>query len=177
MTKVELLLTQIREQKDCFVYPPVGLPTIHADHILPDDVKEFYGLCDGVSFNLNSGSEFHILSAYQITIANPLLLIGTPEDYMPDEDDISWAWYAIAHDSNGNYITIDFGSKRLGRCYDSHFPYQAVQGTSPIIALSFTEFLERFFATYNSQDWYWEVQVFQSYGDAYDGVTEKQDDI
>jgi hypothetical protein len=39
---------------------------------------------------------------------------------------------------------------------------------APVIALSFTELLQRLFFN-KGQHWYWLNKTFQGYGDAYDG--------
>ena len=56
---------------------------------------------------------------------------------------------------------------RLGYCYDSFWDRYSVVGEQSIIAKSFTELLERIYASKGNM-WYWMREDFSSYGDAYD---------
>ncbi len=49
---------------------------------------------------------------------------------------------------------------RMDRCYTD-------KGNSPVIALSFTEFLKLILEN-PGDEWYWEKPGFESLGDAYD---------
>ena len=56
---------------------------------------------------------------------------------------------------------------RLGYCYDSFWDRYCVVGEQSIITKSFTELLERIYASKGNM-WYWMREDFSSYGDAYD---------
>ena len=164
------LFKHIQSTSDCEVSAPTGLPVILDEHVLPEDLQEFYGLCGGVSVYRKSSRRFGILAPERVVQANPLLLPGlTPEQSASSANDISWSWYIIAHDYGGNYLTIDLSKDRLGRCYDSFFDRHAMPGYCPIIARSFTDLLTRLLE--NQQEYpYWELADFVPMGDAYDGI-------
>jgi hypothetical protein len=167
---VQELLERIRSTPDCEVYTPTGLPVTLDGHVLPEDLREFYQLCGGVSLYRTLPKRIGILPAERVVLANPFLWPSiTPEQAATSADDISWSWYVIAHDYGGNYLTIDLSRERLGRCYDSFFDRHAMPGYCPIIARSFTELLTRLLDNQQSSP-YWELPDFVSLGDAYDGI-------
>jgi hypothetical protein len=127
------LIEQIRMTPDCSVSDPAGLPLISEGHVLPDDLREFYELCGGLSLFENAEDyRIAIVLPEQVVLANPLI-VGDVSGY----DDISLSWYIIAQDDNNEYLTIDLSKERLGRCYDSFYEIHAVRGSCPIIATSF----------------------------------------
>jgi len=130
---------------------------------LPDDIKEFYNLCGGVSLYLSGESTANIVPPNEFILANPLI-VGER-----CVNDITSNWYIVANDGNGDYLTIDLEKERLGRCYDSFWDSHGVVGECPIIANSFTEILERLIDN-KGQHWYWLSDGFEALGDAYDGI-------
>jgi len=170
------LLTQIKVTADCEVYPVRGLPIIKEEHIIPDDMKEFYELCGGVSLFRHQSKRFCIVPPENVALANPIL---EPEVSKDQRDrvagDISWSWYIIAHDWGGNYLTIDLSQQRLGWCYNSFLGYHAMPGYCPIIAHSFTELVKRLYES-GDDAFYWDEPNFTSLGDAYDGIDYQRDE-
>jgi hypothetical protein len=167
---IQELLKRVQSTADCEIYAPTGLPLIREEHMVPEDLHEFYNLCSGVSLYRKSPKRIRIVPPEGVAQANPLLLPGlTPGQASASANDISWSWYIIAHDYGGNYLTIDLSKQRLGRCYDSFFDRHAMPGYCPIIALSFTELLTRLIEN-QSEYPYWELSNFVSSGDAYDGI-------
>jgi len=158
---IEQLLSDIAGNQRCSVEAPKGLPSISPDHVLPDDLKDFYFRAGGVSLFLSSAYGLSIVSPDEVVLANPVI-VG---DLYPE--DISSTWYIIAKDTNGDYYTIDLHPDRLGRCYDSFWDRHAVAGSSTIVALSFTEFLQRMYEN-NGDHWYFAKRDFVRIGDAYD---------
>ena len=51
--------------------------------------------------------------------------------------------YLGKYDSEDNYITIDLYKEKNGRCYDSFWDRHGVVGECSVIAISFTELIER----------------------------------
>lgn len=51
-------------------------------------------------------------------------------------------------------VTIDCSADRLGRCYDSFWDSHGVAGSCSIVALSFTDLLQRLLDN-NGDYWYW----------------------
>ncbi|MED2011232.1 MULTISPECIES: SMI1/KNR4 family protein [Brevibacillus] len=161
--RISQLTTIIKTLPNCIVHPSQGLPEIKGYHDLPNDVREFYTLCGGVSLFQNADYPVNIVSPQEFILAN-LVIVG---DLC--EEDISSNWYIIANDGKGEYLTIDLSQERLGKCYDSFFDRHGVVGESQVIALSFTEFLERLVESRGGY-WYWLQEDFISLGDAYDGI-------
>jgi hypothetical protein len=146
---------------DCVVHPPVGVPSLEKEHLLPKDVEEFYKICGGLDLFIHSSYPIYLVPPSQFILANPII-IG--ERY---EEDITADWYIFAHDGNGDYLTIDLNKKRLGRCYDSFHDRHGVVGDCPIIGTSFTDTLKRLISN-RGDYWYWLKDDFVSLGDAYD---------
>lgn len=145
----------------CVVFPPQGIPTIDPTLELPLDVHEFYEVCGGVTLFQHADYQVNIVPPQEFVLSNPVL-VGER-----CEEDISSNWYLVANDGHGEYLTIDLDPSRLGRCYDSFHDRHGVVGESSIIALSFTDLLERLIKN-KGQYWYWLQDDFASLGDAYE---------
>ncbi|WP_058487105.1 SMI1/KNR4 family protein [Defluviitalea phaphyphila] len=160
---IKEIIQEFKKHNNFEVKEPCGYPKIKNEHILPDDIKEFYSMCGGIMCYIEKGGfPIEILSPFNVKQAN-LVLLG--KEY---EEDISSSWYIIADAGDGNYISIDCNSSRLGRCYESFEYSHAVAGNCPIIALSFTELLNNIF-NYRGDYFYWKDNpYFNAYGDAYD---------
>ncbi|MEN2773573.1 SMI1/KNR4 family protein [Acetivibrio clariflavus] len=161
--EVEEIINKMRKDSNFEVKKPCGYPTVMNGHVLPEDLKEFYRLCGGVDCYVNYGGfPISILSPMEVKLSN-LVLLGKKYS-----EDISSSWYLIADAQDGNYISIDFGPSRLGRCYESFEYSHAVVGNCPIISLSFTELLYNLFK-YKGDYFFWKNNnEFVNLGDAYD---------
>jgi hypothetical protein len=165
--RIEELLTQIQAAPGCQIKAPTRLPQIEAPFRLPDDLREFYQICGGLTLAENTKYALTIVSADHCVPANPVLLGEVAElARLANAEDISWSWYILADYGNGDYITIDLAPQRLGRCYDSSHETHGLRGETPIIALSFTDLLASLFQT-RGQYWYWLQRNFVPLGDAY----------
>jgi hypothetical protein len=160
---IKQLVTKIKTLPDCIVYPSKGLPSIEESYTIPDDIREFYELCGGVSLFTSAESVANIVPPDEFIPANPVI-VGER-----CEEDITADWYIIANDGNGDYLTIDLNKNRIGRCYDSFWDRHGIVGECAIIATSFTDLLERLVDN-KGQRWYWLRDGFNSLGDAYDEV-------
>ena len=147
----------------CEVLPPSGKPNIKDGLSLPVDLDEFYESCGGARLFQNSEYGINIVTPQEFVLANPVIVGETFDD-----EDISSNWYIVANNGGGEYITIDLGINRTGRCYDSFYDRHAVAGESKIIAMSFMELLERIMQS-KGEYWYWLSNQFDL-GDAYDDV-------
>ena len=138
---IEIVFDQIKSIPDCIIYPPTGVPIIEANHILPQDLMRFYVLCGGMDLYRNADYAVQILSPEKVKRANPII-IGSVMD-LPingiEKGHFLENWYVIAHDFNGDYLSIDLNPVNNGVCYDSH--HELHPGNSPVIANSFTELL------------------------------------
>jgi antitoxin YokJ len=160
-TEIKEIVTRIAETPDCVVETARGLPHLHEGHVLPEDVEAFYELCGGASLYRSSSYTANIVGPEAFQLANPII-VG-----VNGEVDISSAWYVIADDGYGEYLTIDCSLQRLGRCYDSFSDRHGVRGSCPIIAVSFMDLLSRLLQN-RGEHWYWLQAGFDSLGDAYD---------
>ncbi len=158
---IDELLETISADAACRVHAPVGKPHVEPEHTLPPDVRKFYELCGGVDLFPDRDYSHFFLPPDEVVLANPLLLGQRVEG------DRSDSWYLIAHDGNGDYLTLDCGSERTGQCYDSFHETHVAAGQTPVIARSFTELLERCYAN-RGEYLYWLRDDFASLGDAYD---------
>lgn len=164
------LLDTTRKTAGCTILPPVGLPTMEPSHTLPEDVRTFYSLCGGAILHAVSPYSVTLVGPEDFVLANSKILIGFSEEALAAAmHEISGSWYIIGGYDNTEYICIDCNPLRLGRCYYSFWDRHGMQGYSPIIALSFTELLERLLQA-RGEEPYWEQEGFVSYGDAYDDV-------
>ena len=155
------VLRRITADGGCRLLPPSGVPAVASEHRIPDDVLEFYRVAGGAALFPGSNYDYSIVGPEEVRPANRVLRLD------PEEGDISEAWYIIAVDSGGEYLTIDLDSTRLGKCYDSFHETHGLVGSMPIVARSFTELLQRLLD--NRGDYpYWLRDDFTGMGDAYD---------
>jgi hypothetical protein len=82
------------------------------------------------------------------------------------EGDRSWYWYLIGRGDTDEFFVIDLAPERYGHCYFAYFYFWGQPGSTPVIAVSFQEFLERFHqAATMGEEWSWRNLRL---GDAYD---------
>ena len=124
------LINEIKNSKDCFIYPPCGIPVIGENVKLPSDLKKFYEVCGGIDLFKNKQYGFEIVKPKEFVLANPLIIGELCEE------DISSKWYIICKDSEDNYITIDLCKEKNGRCYDSFWDRHGVVGECSVIEIS-----------------------------------------
>ncbi|MGE5720387.1 MAG: SMI1/KNR4 family protein [Nocardioidaceae bacterium] len=141
--------------------PTSGLPRVAPGHELPEDLLAFYQAAGGLRLEQAGGAWTRVLGPAELLPSNPLI-VGEQVS-----DDITASWYLIALTDNGDYLSIDLDPERLGRSYDSHHEIHGLAGECPVIALSFSELVERLLAARAA---YWTEESFQSYGDAYDAA-------
>lgn len=160
MLTITEIVKHIATNTSCVIQPPNGLPTLTTDLTLPNDVAEFYNLCGGATLFMGQDYQIRVVGPSEFVRANPVI-VGEPCEY-----DKSYNWFIIANDDNGQYITIDLSAATSGRCYDSFLDTYGLQGDTPIIAASFTEFLNLLFEG-AGQYFYWLELSFMPLGDAY----------
>ncbi|HEX8033971.1 MAG TPA: SMI1/KNR4 family protein [Ktedonobacterales bacterium] len=122
------VLALIAADAACHVRRPEGEPRLEPGHTLPEDVHRFYHLCGGVDLFLECEYPVFVLPPGEVALANPII-VGQRV-----EDDRSDSWYLVAHDGNGDYLTLDCGIERAGQCYDSFHETHGLAGQTPIIA-------------------------------------------
>ncbi len=145
--------------------PPRGRPAVRAGDVLPDDVGRFYDRCGGAIIRVGHPYGLELRRSDQLLQSNPLLV----QDDLPG--DISEHWYVIANGvgSGIDLISIDLHPARLGRCYDSFWDVHASPGNCAVVAVSFTDLLDRAMRSH-ADVWWWTENDFEGLGDAYDDV-------
>ncbi|GGG70428.1 SMI1/KNR4 family protein [Paenibacillus radicis (ex Gao et al. 2016)] len=165
MKNIEALIQQISSLSNCRINRPNGIPVTES-YNLPADLKRFYELCGGMILFDNKDYSIHIVSPEEFISSNPVI-VGEQV-----EEDISSHWFIIAHDGNGDYLSIDLHPKRVGKCYDSFWDRHGVVGDCPVVARSFNELLNDLVQN-NGERWYWLKEDFESLGDAYDIIDDE----
>ena len=168
MVDIASVVAAIERTPDCKLYPSAGIPSVGKPHGLPEDVAAFYELCGGAILFERSPYSVRIVAPASFVLANPVILVGLTENQLDStRQEISWSWYLIAEGDSGQYFSIDLAPERLGRCYYTFWDSHAMRGHSPIVAKSYSNFLERMLSN-RGQEWYWERPGEASLGDAYD---------
>ena len=161
---IRQLIGEIARTPDCVVHEPRGLPLVQAEHLIPEDLRTFYELCGGMSIFQQAASSVSIVGPHEFRLANPVIVQSKRS-----MDDISWSWYIVAIEQLPQYMVIDLDPKRLGRCYDGFWDIDAIVGSCPIIASSFTDLLYRLFENKGNR-LYFLTDNFTPIGDAYGQV-------
>lgn len=161
--EIKELIEKIRNTPDCIVHAPCGLPLENQNIDLPNDLKEFYENCGGITLFANEEYGFTIVAPKEMVLANPIIVGELCEE------DISSEWYIVCKNAENDYITIDLANERKGKCYDSFWDRHGVVGECAVVARNFTELLTQL---YNNQgkSLFWLDEDFCYLGDAYDGV-------
>ena len=154
------LINRIEATAGCRIFPPVGFPSVEPGHKLPMDLQQFYELCGGVELFTEELFSMRISSPAELVLANPVI-IGERVD------DISDSWYIVGRGGGSEFMSIDLHPDRLGTCYDSFWDVHGIPDSCAVIALSFSDLLERLLAACGGH-WYWLEPDFVSLGDAYE---------
>ena len=122
----------------------------------PHDLARFLGRCGGVVTHADVTIGARVVPAQEAIFGER------------DDDDRSAHWFVIAEDdvsSTALRAVIDLAPRRLGRVYDGFWDRFGVAGSMPVIALSFSDLLERLVES--SGEPYWADDDL-GLGDAYD---------
>jgi cell wall assembly regulator SMI1 len=128
---------------------------------LPDDMRRFYSLLGGACLFDKSGAPYEIVE--------PQLIHPVAVDVLGDaasEVPVPPSWFSICYVQDGNYVAIDLPAKSNGEVWliDCFHETIGLENYSTVIALSFSEFLERALASRGEHYWLGE---HPSYGDAF----------
>ena len=66
------LIDKVREMPNCIVYHPCGYPRIEHNNFLPDDILEFYNICDGIELFTDYDYNISIVPPNKFELANPI---------------------------------------------------------------------------------------------------------
>nr|WP_314804432.1 SMI1/KNR4 family protein [uncultured Capnocytophaga sp.] len=165
MQKIKKILQLIQEDSECVWSSPKGEPILPNGLSLPDDLLFFYKTMGSLVLFPREDFYLEVVSPFEFVRANPII---AGEDW---SEDINYNWFIIAKADGfgGQYITIDLGNDRTGFCYDSFWD-KYVNFECPIIAKSFTEFLELAYST-KGKEWYWTKNDFQDYGTSHPNLS------
>jgi hypothetical protein len=123
---------------------------------VPHDLARFLERCGGVVTQADVTVGSRVVQAQQA-------LLGERDD-----NDRSAHWFVIAEDDDSSTAlraVIDLDPQRLGRVYDGFWDRLGVAGSMPVIALSFSDLLERL--VLSGGEPYWADDDLEL-GDAYD---------
>ncbi len=164
---LDILLESIRKDGNCRVFPPKN--SIHLQKNIPDDLKQFYQLTDGISLFEDKSYNVSIVGRGDFIPINKKLFLFESEDQEErDKNEVSSAWFLIAkNESLDQYISIDLTKERFGQCYDSFSETHSLVGNSQIIAKNFTQLLNMLYKS-GGENWFWLGENFEYLGDAYD---------
>lgn len=155
------LINEISGTPDCVVFPAAGLPQLKSKHVLPPDAADLYAACGGMVLFQSIAFPLTILPPAAVKLANPKIAF-IDESECPDH--ISWNWYTIAEDGNGDFFTMDCSLERLGRCQNSFHETYAMEGQSPVVAWSLVDFIIRMrnlIQSCSTQDFHWPSRVHE----------------
>lgn len=69
------LIEKIRETNDCIVLPSSGIPKVaNKVYNFPSDLKEFYGLCGGMTLFASKEYAIKIVEPSEFVLANPVII-------------------------------------------------------------------------------------------------------
>jgi hypothetical protein len=163
--RIAELLELAARRSDCVVAPPRGVPAIRSGLMLPNDVVAFYQRCGGLAFPEGP-----------LAVVGPELFIPTDEALTDplNPDALTAGCYLVVEEDRdldtGVRAGIDLHPERAGKCYELF--WDAYGDSMDVIALSFTELVERILAFEGETIAYWLADDFEPYGDAYDDTVE-----
>lgn len=135
---------------------------------LPADYQRWAELTSGGRvLGLDEEVALHVLPPSEVELATPIIAMC-----QVPQGDISDDWVVVAYMGDRTwYLVMDLHPDRLGKIYDGFWDIYASYGNCPVVATSFTDMLERAFASRGQRAW-WLEDGFGSLGDAYDGEPE-----
>lgn len=164
MKSIADLLADLRSRADCHFTSATHLPSIPPDLQLPLDLAAFYQQFSEANLFSDDGID----PPCRLVPPAEFVPVGIAIMGEPPETRIERSWYAVADVRDGNYLAIDLLPSRLGRCYDCFHESYGEPGYCTVIALSFTELLNRIAEAEGNA--FWLDEDFEGYGDAYDDV-------
>jgi hypothetical protein len=158
LKSLEQTVDELQSRPDCHFRPAAGKPSIPSDLRLPPDLASFYERFSEARLFCEDGDP-----RQSILPPHEFVQVGTYIFGYPTTEGIERTWYAIANVQDGNFLAIDLLPDRVGRCYDCFHETYGLPGHCKVIALSFTELLNRLAEASGKPFW---LHV-EGYGDAY----------
>lgn len=159
MRSLAEIMTELQARNDCLFGPGSELPTIGAGLVLPADLREFYSrFSEARLFGEKDDPRYRILPPGEF------VQIGEAIYGQETSHPFQRSWYALAHVRDGNYIAIDCHPDRAGYCYDAFHETVDQLDYCGVIALSFTELMNR--AAEAGDEAWWLGDRFRLYGNA-----------
>lgn len=166
--KVTELIEKIKSDSECEVYDRTDNTIKIASHlILPDDLKEFYKTCRGMSLFTNNDYSWEILAPDQLK-STCIEVLGEEVD-----EDIVSGFLTLVSDSNGNYLSINCNANDNGIVVDSFRETFGLADETPVIALSYTELLEKLYLNKGEYP-YWLEDPSQIHRDLFENYEEPE---
>ncbi|MDX1944353.1 MAG: SMI1/KNR4 family protein [Pirellulaceae bacterium] len=161
MKSFDEIIAVLQSRADCHFRPATSLPLVPSDLRLPPDVVSFYQRFGEGRLFTEDGDDppCHLLPPDKFVQVG-LAMLGEATT-----TGVERSWYALADVRDGNFLAIDLLPTQLGRVYDCFHETYGEPGYCNVIALSFTELLNRL-ADAEGQP-YWLDEDFGGYGDAY----------
>lgn len=161
MPDIRTLLTIFRGSNRVLVHPPAGQPRWPPGVVSPSEVTEFYELCGGVEFLDPKHKDY---ADYRIMKPSEVTDIGTTTCLEAATEPPLSEWFAIGEDDNGEHAAVDVSPRRSGQCYDVFHETYWDPASARIVAVTFSEFLEKLFERGKSY-WFDEGFVSRYFGD------------
>lgn len=157
MRPLDDILNELQTRDDCNFRPATRLPALPDGLHLPPDLAAFYSrFSEAKLFGHPSDPRYHIPPPEKF------VQIGIAIYGQPTSEPAQRSWFALAHVQDGNYIAIDCSQSWLGYCYDAFHETIDLLDYCEVIALSFTEFMNR--AAKAGDEAWWLGDRFETYG-------------
>jgi hypothetical protein len=166
MKSLEAILAELQSRADCHFLSGGQLPTIPPALRLPTDLVAFYQRFSEARLFGGDGEE----PSCRVLRPDEFVQVGEAIMGEPETVGIEHSWFALIDVQDGNYLGIDLSPQRLGRCYDCFHETYGEPGYCTVVALSFTELLQRIAEAEGEP--FWLADGFSGHGDAYDHVGE-----
>lgn len=151
------LMSYIANLPDCVIHPvserkSVSLPSLS----LPDDMKYFYELCNGVILYLNTEWEFRVAGLDKLLRMDIVAFEPITEERLSllTLKSISRDWYCIGRGDFTPHFSVDLSPNRRGWCFNtdwSLYPSESYRVTK-----SFTELLHNLVNSKGTESDFWD---------------------
>lgn len=163
------LLGKMSNHPNCLMKPSAGMPEIRPGHVLPEDLQLFYRHCGGLRVIDGEEEWARIVAPDEVIQSWAGICFLTPEELEEGRDCPSWSWYVIGcgERGTGHHISVDLDPTRVGNYYYGFWDSFAEKGSSPVVATSFFDLVDRMW-TSRGKSFNPHEPEFRSLGDFYE---------
>ncbi len=163
------LMENMSGHPNCQMKPPAGMPEILQEHVLPEDLQLFYRHCGGLRVIDGEYELARIVSPKKVIQSWVGIGLLTPEQLEEGRGHPSWSWYIIGCGDwgSGHNISVDLNPARLGNYYYGFWDSFAEPGSTPVLATSFFDLLDRMWAS-RGKSFSRDEPEFRSLGDFFE---------